>query len=552
MNSMLQRLYIKNYALIDELDVTFDKGLNVITGETGAGKSIIMDALGLILGARADSDSLRNKSQKCIVEAEFVTNATDVEEFLQQKGFDVDESCIIRREIASNGKSRSFINDTPCTVQLIKELTSHLVDIHSQHQTLDIANSLNQFDVLDSFAGTFGLSIEFRKAFKELQKLKNDHADLVQQQQQELKEFEYNKYLFEELNKAELKIGELESLESEIQTLTNADQIKQQLNLASGLLDSPQGVNTVLKEVIFLLAKAKLSTEEFSSLRSRLDSAFLELKDIASELEGIMEEVVNDPQQLQIAEERLDIINNLLSKHQAKSIEELLLKHTELSGKLNFADSLAGKIEESEKAIRSATLALEEKASHLFEVRSKQTAPLEKKVGTVLHELNMPHAKLEVKLSKLTELNANAGCEIEFMFTANKGGDMKPINKVASGGEFSRLMLAIKSIVSDKKKLQTIIFDEIDTGVSGEVAGKMGDIMRKISGQIQVFAITHLPQVAVKGKHHYKVLKSIQGQSTISKLVKLDENNRVEEIAKMLSGEKLTPEALANAKVLLQ
>jgi DNA repair protein RecN (Recombination protein N) len=549
---MLRKLYIKNYALIEELDVNFDKGFNVITGETGAGKSIIMDALSLILGSRADSDALQDKNQKCIVEAEFEIKSKELDKFLEEKGFDSDSSCFIRREIAPNGKSRSFINDTPATVQLIKELTHHLVDVHSQHQTLEIANSLNQFEVLDSFAGTNDDAEKFTAAFESYKEKKAGLALLEEQQANEQKEKDYNTYLFEELNKAALKPGEEDGLESEIAKLANADTIKQQLAHAVELLDNPQGTNALVKELSGILAKIKLADENFASLRTRVESSLIELKDITAELEDLSGTINNNPAKLEELELRSDLLNNLMAKHRVNTVAELIAICEQLSGQLIYADSLSDKIEKLNSEIEKAAKSLRAKGKELFDNRQNQVGPLEKKIAALLGDLNMPHAKFVVKLEETTALNAFGNCTIDFLFTANKGSDPKPVQKVASGGEFSRLMLAIKSIIAGKKNLHTMIFDEIDAGVSGEVAGKMGEIMKKISSHIQVFSITHLPQVAVKGKFHYKVMKSTKGNKTVSRLIKLDENNRIEEIAKMLSGEKLTPEALANAKVLLQ
>ncbi|HLP10311.1 MAG TPA: DNA repair protein RecN [Flavobacteriales bacterium] len=549
---MLKKLYIKNYALIEELDVHFEKGFNVITGETGAGKSIIMDALSLILGARAESDALQDKNQKCIVEAEFEIKSKELDKFLEEKGFDTDASCFIRREIAPNGKSRSFINDTPATVQLIKEITQHLVDVHSQHQTLEIANSLNQFEVLDSFAGTIEHAATFTSSFDSYKAKKNALALLEEQQANEQKEKDYNTYLFEELSKAELKEGEEDGLESEIEKLANADAIKLQLSHAFEILDNPQGTNALVKELSAVLSKIKLPDENFASLRTRVESSLIELKDITAELEDLSAGISNNPAKLEELESRSDLLNNLMVKHRVKTVTELIVIREQLSGKLIYADGLSDKIEQLNKEIEKAEKDLRTKGKELFESRQKQVAPIEKKIAAILADLNMPHAKFVVKLEETKDLNAFGNCSIDFLFTANKGSDPKPVQKVASGGEFARLMLAIKSIIAGKKNLQTMIFDEIDSGVSGEVAGKMGEIMKKISAHIQVFSITHLPQVAVKGNYHYKVMKSTKGNKTVSRLIKLDENNRIEEIAKMLSGEKLTPEALANAKVLLQ
>lgn len=549
---MLRKLYIKNYALIEELEVEFDKGLNIITGETGAGKSIIMDALGLILGSRAESDALQDKSQKCVVEAEFETSAEELNRLLEEKGYDHEGTCIIRREIAPNGKSRSFINDTPATVQLIKQVTAQLVDIHSQHETLDIANSLNQFQVMDAFAGTAPLAAKFSNAFLQYKTKKEELNELLDQQAREQKELDYHKFLFDELENAKLQPGEENTIEADIARLSNADHIKAQLNNAFQLMDNAQGTNAMLKELSVILSKIKLPDENFASLRTRVDSSLVELKDIAAEIESLAESTVNNPALLEQLEERFDQLNSLMSKHRVKTVQELVAIREELSGKLEYADGLGGKIEKLQAEISKQEKQLTEEGDTLLQLRKKQVAPLEKKISAILADLNMPHAKLVVQLEKSAELNINGNAKIEFLFSANKGSEPRPIHKVASGGEFSRLMLTIKSLMADRKDLQTMIFDEIDTGVSGEVAGKMGEIMKKIGQHLQVFAITHLPQVAVKGKNHYKVIKHITGNKTVSRLVKLDQNNRLEEIAKMLSGEKITPEALANAKVLLQ
>lgn len=549
---MLNRLYIKNYALIEELDVDFGNGLNIITGETGAGKSIIMDALSLILGSRADAESLRDKNQKCIVEAEFGIHSKEIEQFLLNNDFDAGQHCTIRREIASNGKSRSFINDTPATLATIKELTIQLVDIHSQHQTLDIANALNQFEVLDTFSELTEEMALFRKQYKQYKQLTTELEEYKAQQAQQQKEYDYNKFLFDELEKADLKGDEESSLEPQIEVLTNADGIKKQLTQAFEVLDSPDGVNALLKDVNALLSKVKLQSEDFASLKTRVNSAYIELKDIADELSRVNEEIQSDPEKLMVLEDRLNTINSLITKHRVKNSMDLIQLKVELGDKLVSVDELEGKIHAAEKQLHLINEELVKSGNDLFKKRTKRIPELEKKIAAILSDLNMPHARLVVDLKQSNEINAFGNCTIDFLFTANKGEQPKPIHKVASGGEFSRMMLALKSIMAGKRQVQTMIFDEIDTGVSGEVAGKMGDLMKGISNHLQVFAITHLPQVAVKGTKHYKVVKSVVGSKSVSKLILLDDNNRVEEIAKMLSGEKLTPEAIANAKVLLQ
>lgn len=549
---MLNRLYIKNYALIEELDVDFGNGLNIITGETGAGKSIIMDALSLILGSRADAESLRDKNQKCIVEAEFGIHSKEIEQFLLNNDFDAGQHCTIRREIASNGKSRSFINDTPATLATIKELTIQLVDIHSQHQTLDIANALNQFEVLDTFSELTEEMALFRKQYKQYKQLTTELEEYKAQQAQQQKEYDYNKFLFDELEKADLKGDEESSLEPQIEVLTNADGIKKQLTQAFEVLDSPDGVNALLKDVNALLSKVKLQSEDFASLKTRVNSAYIELKDIADELSRVNDEIQSDPEKLMVLEDRLNTINSLITKHRVKNSMDLIQLKVELGDKLVSVDELEGKIHAAEKQLHLINEELVKSGNDLFKKRTKRIPELEKKIAAILSDLNMPHARLVVDLKQSNEINAFGNCTIDFLFTANKGEQPKPIHKVASGGEFSRMMLALKSIMAGKRQVQTMIFDEIDTGVSGEVAGKMGDLMKGISNHLQVFAITHLPQVAVKGTKHYKVVKSVVGSKSVSKLILLDDNNRVEEIAKMLSGEKLTPEAIANAKVLLQ
>lgn len=549
---MLNRLYIKNYALIEELDVDFGNGLNIITGETGAGKSIIMDALSLILGSRADAESLRDKNQKCIVEAEFGIHSKEIEQFLLNNDFDAGQHCTIRREIASNGKSRSFINDTPATLATIKELTIQLVDIHSQHQTLDIANALNQFEVLDTFSELTEEMALFRKHYKQYKQLTTELEEYKAQQAQQQKEYDYNKFLFDELEKADLKGDEESSLEPQIEVLTNADGIKKQLTQAFEVLDSPDGVNALLKDVNALLSKVKLQSEDFASLKTRVNSAYIELKDIADELSRVNDEIQSDPEKLMVLEDRLNTINSLITKHRVKNSMDLIQLKVELGDKLVSVDELEGKIHAAEKQLHLINEELVKSGNDLFKKRTKRIPELEKKIAAILSDLNMPHARLVVDLKQSNEINAFGNCTIDFLFTANKGEQPKPIHKVASGGEFSRMMLALKSIMAGKRQVQTMIFDEIDTGVSGEVAGKMGDLMKGISNHLQVFAITHLPQVAVKGTKHYKVVKSVVGSKSVSKLILLDDNNRVEEIAKMLSGEKLTPEAIANAKVLLQ
>ena len=549
---MLNKLYIKNYALIDELDVQFNKGFNVITGETGAGKSIIMDALSLILGNRAETEILRDKSNKCIIEAEFFIGKNEVEQFLIQNDFDHTDYCTIRREITANGKSRAFINDTPATLQLIKELTIQLVDIHSQHQTLDIVNSLNQFDVLDTFCELNEEMSVFRKQFRAIKLLQTQRDELKILQEQHNKEFDYNKFLFEELEKADLKPLEENALETQILELANAETTKNQLQTVIQYLSQSNGIISILKELNSLLTKVKIQNEDFASAKTRFDSVLIELRDLESEIEVLNEKIQVNPVLLNELENRLNLLNTLLSKHRTKTTNDLFDIKSSLESKLQKVNELDEQIISLNQQIDSLNEEIITKGNEIFSKRKNKIPDLEKKVAAILKELNMPYAKLIVDLKPSNMINSYGNCTIDFLFTANKGQEPKSIQKIASGGEFSRMLLALKSILSVKKNIKTMIFDEIDAGVSGEIAGKMGEIMKTISNDVQVFAITHLPQVAVKGKFHYKVIKKIEKEKSVSKLILLDKNNRIEEIAKMLSGETLTPEAIANAKVMLQ
>ena len=547
---MLSRLFIQNYALIDKLEVDFNKGLNIITGETGAGKSIIMDALGLILGNRAETDVLGDKEQKCIVEAEFSIKKYGVKNFFSEHEIDYEESCILRREISAQGKSRAFVNDTPVTLNVLKDLARLLVDIHSQHQTLDIAKAVNQFEIVDVYSESVELHSKYRTEFNSWKKLVKELEELLENEKKARLDYDYNKFLFDELEQAKLLPGENIEIEKELGILNNSEDIKLVLNQSFSLLDNEAGINALLRDLKLSLAKVKNFDANLEKLLERIEASAIELKDISGEIEEINDNIHYDPERIQLLNDRLNLLNNLLFKHKVKTTDELITIYDTLSLKVAGVENMDEVVEKLKSKIATQEKLTRDFALELHKKRESALPKLEKQVAGILSELNMPHAALKIEIKLSLQLNPNGLDEINFLFKANKGTEFKELMKVASGGEFSRLMLALKSVICDKKSLPTIIFDEIDTGVSGEVAGKMGEIMRTMSKGMQVFSITHLPQVAVKGNAHYKVAKFVKQNRTFSTIIHLDENQRIEEIAKMLSGEKLTPEAMANAKAL--
>lgn len=549
---MLQRLSINNYALIQQLELPFGKGLNIITGETGSGKSIMIEALELILGERADSKSLFDKEKKCVIEGEFNLKGYELENFFAENEIEFDEVTILRREISIQGKSRAFINDTPVTLQQLKELGVSLVDIHSQHQTLEINKSVNRFDLLDTFADAKSELKKYQDSFAEYKSISSRLEELLETEKKSKLDLDYFQFQYTELEEAKLKEGEEESVEKELELLTNSEEIKTGFQRAISILDDQQsGVVNSLKEVKSILQKLSKFSSETEKLSERVESSLIEVKDILSEIEILDGKVFHDQKRIELLSERLNLINNLLFKHRVKTSLELITLRDELGNKINSITSLDETIEKLSKEKESAFKKVIESGNKLREKRKSVCSKLEKEIKSILADLAMPHAEMKIQLSEAGEPLQNGLDYIEFLFQANKGGELREISKVASGGEFSRLMLAIKSITSKLKSLPTIIFDEIDTGVSGDVANKMGDIMRGMGKSMQVFSITHLPQVAVKGNLQYKVFKTVSKNITSTQVKKLTEHERIEEIAKMLSGDKLSEAALANAKELL-
>jgi DNA repair protein RecN (Recombination protein N) len=549
---MLKHLSIRNFALIDELEIHFEGGLNILTGETGSGKSIIIEALELLLGERAEVRALRNKEEKCVIEGEFHIASYGLKSFFDAHEIDYADATLFRREINPQGKSRSFINDTPVNLSVMKELGGILVDVHSQHQTLDIAKSVNQFAFLDAYAGiekdieTYGI------AFRSWKKMEQELEDCRQEEIQAGKDHDYFSFQCKELEDAQLKAGELTLAEEELKTLSHADEIGTALERAGGAFaDEQSGILRGIREVRSILNKVAPFHAELESLIQRLDSAQEEMKDIESELERMASRLQTDPQKLVLLQERVNLIHALLFKHRVKTEDELLSIRDSLSEKIAAYASLDVRIAELQTKANAQEELLRKMAEKISIKRNKSASELEKEITLVLHELAMPHAQFFVEL-KPSGLHAQGADQISFMVSTNKGSEKAELTKVASGGEFSRIMLALKSVNAKVKTLPTIIFDEIDTGVSGEVAHKMGSIMKRMGKSMQVFAITHLPQVAGKGDAHYKVKKDTRKNATYTTIIHLNPQQRLEEVARMLSGDTLSDAALANAKELIQ
>lgn len=550
---MLKHLSIQNYALIDKLEVDFSEGLTIITGETGAGKSILLGALGLVAGSRADTQSLQDKSKKCIVEASFNINDYALKDFFWANELDYEITTNIRREITPEGKSRAFINDTPVTLTQLKGLAERLIDIHSQHQTLTLNGSEFQLSVVDAYANHAASLAEYSTSFKLFKTLEKALTDLRARESQAKKDLDYFQFQFNELEDANLKPSEQLDCEQELETLNNAEDIKLNLSkAAAGLNGGEQNLLTSLNEIKGVLASLSKYKPEINELSIRINSSFIELKDIGNELENLEQDIIYDPKRIEILSSKLDTIYRLQQKHQVKSVDELIAIQDELSSKLLEFSSLETEIEKTKKeadAIRKSLLIL---AKKIAAARKKEIPKIEKEIASLLASLSMPNAKLKIEHFETEIFSANGIDSVNFLFSANKGSDFKELNKVASGGELSRLMLSIKSLIAQLTALPTIIFDEIDTGVSGDIADKAGSIMNLMAKAMQVITITHLPQIASKGQTHLFVYKEDKSNKTFSNIKKLSADERVHEIAKMLSTGTPTAAAISNAKELLK
>jgi DNA repair protein RecN (Recombination protein N) len=550
---MLKHLSVQNYALIDKLDTELTDGLTIITGETGAGKSILLGALGLITGSRADTQSLQDKTKKCIIEASFNIKGYSLKDFFKDHELDYEAMTTIRREINPEGKSRAFINDTPVTLNQLKDLGERLVDIHSQHQTLSLNGTDFQLSVVDAFAKHEALLDEYKNDFKAFKSLEKQLQELIEKEAQARKDLDYFQFQFNELEDAGLKADEQAFMEQELETLNNAEEIKSTLSkAASGLNGGESNLLSSLNEIRTLLNSMAKFKPEIAELSARVNSSYIELKDIANEIESIEQEVVYDPKQIELLNDKLDAIYKLQQKHQVKTIEELIRIKDEISNKLLDFSSLESEIEKTKAALDKMNKTLSAKAKTISENRKKVIPKIEKEIASLLSALSMPNAQLQINQLLSDTFTSNGTDKINFLFSANKGSDLKELNKVASGGELSRLMLSIKSLVAQLTALPTIIFDEIDTGVSGDVADKVGSIMNTMANKMQVITITHLPQIASKGQSHLFVYKEDKNNKTYSNIRKLSAEERVQEVAKMLSTGNPTAAAISNAKELLK
>lgn len=549
---MLTRLAIKNYVLIRELDINFSDGLSIITGETGAGKSILLGAMGLVLGERADAKTLFDKKGKCIIEAEFSISHYNLKDFFSQHDIDFESNTIIRREINSEGKSRAFVNDTPVNLSVLKELSSYLVDVHSQHQTLTLNTSAFQLNVLDITAGNQKQLNDYSNQFNEYKKLLKQLAELKTLESKSIAESEFLQFQFDELESAGLKQGEFEKIESELQLLNNTENIVLTLDSTSDILsDGETNVLSNITQAVNRLNGIARLHPSLEDILKRIQSCNIELKDISSELTALKSQFSLNPSQLEILNDRLSVYNRLQQKHRVKNADDLIVLQQEIANRLQTFQSLTDDIEKCDKQTQDLYNKLKQIGAELHSSRQKAAQSFKKDILKLLKDVSLNDAQFEIDLTATEELTATGTTAVRFLFSANKGVTVMELAKVASGGELSRLMLCIKALIANKTSMPTIIFDEIDTGISGEVAHKVGNLIEQLSESRQVLAITHLPQMAGKGKTHYFVFKHIEKGIAQSRIKTLSAEERVVEIAKMLSGEEVTDASLQNARHLL-
>lgn len=549
---MLTSLSIQNYALIDNLQVEFNNGLSIITGETGAGKSILLGGLSLILGKRADLSSLKDASQKCIIEAVFDVSNYNLKALFKTEDFDYEAQTIIRREILPSGKSRAFVNDSPVNLNSLQVLGERLIDIHSQHQTLQLVSNDFQFQIIDALANNEDELQRYKEELKQFKILQKDLKELLNFQAEAIKEHDYNTFLLNELIEANLVEGELELLEEENETLSNVEAIKEKLSESYNLLNDEQiGVLTSLKELKNHFQKLKGFSSKYEDLFNRVESSLIEMDDVFREIDGFHESLEANPNRLEEVNAKLLQINNLMQKHVASSVSELISIKNDLDEKVLMTENLDATIQKKKNEIESKTARLNSISKHIHDNREKAIPKLVAQLETILGDLGMPNAQFKVNVIYGDSFFANGKDDLSFLFSANKGGQFNELKKAASGGELSRIMLAIKSVLSKYIQLPTIIFDEIDSGVSGETSNKMGDIMLLMSTTMQVISITHLPQIAAKGHTHFKVFKEDVDEVTRTNLMKLNHDERIVEIAQMLGGIEMSSSAIAHAKELL-
>lgn len=553
-NPMIVHLKIRNYILIRSLDIDFRPGFTVITGETGAGKSILLGALGLILGERAESRQLLNEKEKCIIEGTFSIAAYELRAFFENKNLDYDDTTIIRREITENGKSRAFINDTPVTLADLKELGTLLVDIHSQHETLQLNSSKYQLGFVDAYARNFPLLQNYQTQFRQYRVLQMELQSLMEQESQLKKDLDYMQFQFNELHEAGLNAEAFDTMQQEIEVLNHAEEIKNAVTASAQLLDE-QEVNVIdqLNQIKQLLSTAARYHEPVNALLARVQSVSIELKDIASDLQHIADNTVADGEKIELYNQKLNTIYHLFKKHQVKTVPELIALRDELEERIHSISRFDETIESLKNDIDTLRSEMSKTAGELSTLRGAKIPSIEKELQELLHQVGLVNAVVTFEhITQPDQFQETGIDKIQILFSGNKGSAPVPIHKAASGGELSRLMLCIKYIMARTTALPTLIFDEIDTGISGEVALKVSTIMKAMSKQHQVFAITHLPQIAGKGEHHFFVHKQTENNTTVTSIRALSEEERPLEIAKMIGGEKPSETALASARELMK
>lgn len=549
---MLKEVSIQNFAIIDELKVVFRPGLNIITGETGAGKSILLGAMGLVLGERADSSVLLNKEKKCVVEVLFETENASISKWLKEEDIDAADDIVLRREIGINGKSRAFINDTPVNLQQLKQFSSMLVDLHQQFDTLELGEAYFQREVLDAMAGCTKEAIAYHRQYLEFNKLQKELQLLKEQQQQSQKEKDYQQFLLDELEQASFRENELEQIEQEMKLLSNAGAVSSVLNEAVYLLkDGDMPLVQQLKSLLQRLQQYRDLNGELNAVIERMQSAQIELVDIAAELDHLQNAVTVDEERMRQINERIEIGYKLQKKHGVHSTNELLQIQQQLQQQLQTVLDMEEEISVKMKAVELLQNHLQSLADDLSARRTKQAKPFSEKVNALLSKVGMPNAELKIEV-RTVSLNAYGSNDVAFLFDANKSNRFEPISKVASGGELSRLMLCIKSLVAKQMALPTMLFDEIDTGISGEAARQVGILLKELSEQHQVITITHLPQIAAKAAAHFYVYKQQEKNSITTKIRLLTESEQIEAVARMLSGEQITPSSLKTARELVK
>lgn len=551
---MLTSLHISNYALIEHLDLTIDEGFSVITGETGAGKSIMLGALGLLQGNRADSKVIKSGAKKCVVEGEFIIDGLGVQQILQDADIDCDDNTvIIRREVAATGKSRTFINDTPATLNTLKDVSARLIDIHSQHQNLLLGHETFIIDTLDCVATAPHIYNKYEKAFRHWQESERRLKEMREAAQRSQSDIDFMTFQLQQLDEAGLQSGELEQLEEEQQTLAHAEDIKAALTQASAMLHGEESdVVGLLRQAVNALQNAGEYLPNATEFAERLESASIEINDVVSEVESEAERVDFDPKRLEYVDDRIGTLYGLLKKFHLDTIDDLIAHAEEMRRSIDAVEHADESLAEQETVVKAARQALLAAAEDLTKTRQKAAAEIERGLSESMKGLGMPNVQIVLEFSRRPHPDVSGFDAVRFLFSANKSVPPQDVAQTASGGEIARLMLALKALIAQKRNMPTIVFDEIDTGVSGTMAERMGQVMGAICSHAQVLCITHLPQIAALGDHHYKVYKEENDEGTLSHIVPLTTEERIQEIANMLSGEQLTPEALANAKKLLR